>query len=730
MADDKDKHSNHSPRGSRVDSLIDRLNLEIPKDSDDDLIEGRRLTIHSTNHRHEMSTNSCHNIDREITELETLIKKLQTEIVEMTKSANKPLPNFEANFLTENDDEDDDADENININKEANHSPVKNDDEKDKKRGFKLSKGPHNPDVFPIIIKNDSVLEAQAKMFAENMANLIKISDPENGTLDDVRRNFSMLWDDEDDLDDIESISDSPPKPLNDPSFKPSDSPKTHLIKNVFIESLDALNINTQEELNVNFPVDVKEEPEIKTNDDDKTQTKLKDPDSTDSNGNSSAVLDKQNRNSTIIMQANTLSNPLKDNIKKVNQEKDSGTNHSVPTLSITDKPTEIKTQNAKSSIYKTNDDNTQKKFNDLGSTEFNGKASVTSGNRNRNPTIIMQANTSGKPLKDNIKKANREKETATTSLLVTDTSKENKTEKTGHKTVIRTIKNAMQNMLSSSDENTSISNISDKSSESYSILRTLRRIVGKDSTRSIHNKDEKETQRKSSSTHVINKPSSQKESIIIKDNPQSNTQTVIRNLLPKLSKEIDTSPETTPNSAKRKRNYEIVPLNNVSEPPVETQPACANNMPCPTAPSASNSDFANCIKNNKMQTQITLNTQGTSPLLKELENKMEFIEKPEPKADDSRGSTHNTIPAAFSSNVVVEDAKTVLRNSSKAAVKKGGAMENQGVSDGLAEGDIHNKCEYVGNDDDTFDDVEDDDDDDDDDVDEEGDSTNPHDVD
>ncbi|KAF9807982.1 hypothetical protein SFRURICE_017154 [Spodoptera frugiperda] len=659
MADDKDKHSNHSPRGSRVDSLIDRLNLEIPKDSDDDLIEGRRLTIHSTNHRHEMSTNSCHDIDREITELETLIKKLQSEIVEMTKSANKPLPNFEANFLTENDDEDDDADENININKESNHSPAKNDEEKDKKRGFKLSKGPHNPDVFPIIIKNDSVLEAQAKMFAENMANLIKISDPENGTLDDVRRNFSMLWDDEDDLDDIESISDSPPKPLNDPSFKPSDSPKTHLIKNVFIESLDALNISTQEELSANFPVEVKEEPEIKTNDDDETQTKLKDPDSTDLNGNSPVVLDKRSRNSTIIMQANTLGNPLKDNIKKVNQEKDSG----ITTLSVTDKPTELKTQKAKSSIYKTNDDNTQTKLNDHGPTEFNGKASVTSGNRNRNPTIIMQANTSGKPLKDNIKKVNHEKETATTSLLVTDTSTEDKTERTGHKTVITTIKNAMQNMLSSSDENTSISNISDKSSESYSIIRTLRRIVGKDSNRSIHNKDEKETQ-------DMNKPSPQKESIIIKDNPQSDTQSVMRNPLPKLSKEMDTSPETTPNSV-RKRNYEIVPLNNVIEPPAETQPACPNNMPCPTAPSASNSDFANCIKNNNMQTQITLNTQGTSPSLRELENKMEYIDKPEPKADDSKGSTLGTIPDAFSSNVVVEDAKTVLRNSSKAAVKK-----------------------------------------------------------
>ncbi|CAH1643850.1 unnamed protein product [Spodoptera littoralis] len=680
-----------------------------------------------------MSTNSSHDIDREITELEGLIKKLQTEIVEMTKSANKPLPNFDAHFLTENDDDDDDDEENGSNKKEANHIPVKKDDEKEKRRSFKLSKGPHNPDVFPIIIKNDSVLEAQAKMFAENMANLIKISDPDIDTLDDVRRNFSMLWDDEDVTEDISSINDSPPKPLNDPSFKPSDNPKTQLIKNVFIESFDTLNINTQEELNVNFPIDLKDKVDkVYKTTDDNTQTKLKDPDCIEFNGNTAIVSDKRNRNSTIIMQAKTSGNPLKDNTKNVHIEKDSG----AIAVSIMDKPTEIITQKDKPSINKTSDDNTQTKLNDPDSTEFNRKVSMASANRNRNSTIIMQANTSGNPVQGNTKKVYKEKDTGTTSVSVTDKPTEMKTEPLP-KTVITDIKNAMQNILSSSSENTSISSDTNKhpslaeklaaKSESYSIIKTLRRIVGKDSAKSIH-REEKNSQDQNCST------GERKSSIIIKDNHKKDTNNIVtglaQSILPKLGKEenlgkemqqassssVEKNKEDTTVITHPKRNYEIVPIN-VS--PVEEQE--------PSAPSANSNELANFINNSNLQTLVSVNTKGTSAMPKELENMMNPVQESNTDVDNTISSTHKTIPDAFSQNVIIEDAKTVLRNTTSAAGKKSGAVENPVViTDGLAEGDIHNKCESVGNDDDTFDDEDDSDDDD---V-EEGDSNNPYDVD
>ncbi|XP_021185160.3 glutamic acid-rich protein [Helicoverpa armigera] len=222
MADDK--YVDNSPRSSNVDSLIEKLRVEISNDSEDDFMNTRRLTIQSTANRADMTNETTHDIDKEITELENLIKRLQAEIVEMTESASKPLNEYypddalneENSFIIRDQDQG-----------ERHLSPlVKNDinDEND----FKIRK--HGSDViFPVILKDNGLLNEQEKLFAENMSNpptiVSKDADTDNEAIDGVRRNFSVLWDDTPNSNDTNSmpnpiISEMQPKPLIDPALE------------------------------------------------------------------------------------------------------------------------------------------------------------------------------------------------------------------------------------------------------------------------------------------------------------------------------------------------------------------------------------------------------------------------------------------------------------------------------------------------------------------------------
>ncbi|CAH0697512.1 unnamed protein product [Spodoptera exigua] len=708
MADDK--RTDESPRNSYVDSLIDRLNLEIPIDSEDDLIDSRRLTIHPINNRCETSTNSCNNFDKELTELENLIKKLQCEIGEMAKYSNKPVSKCKNvvddkdcgnkvdvkdcgnvvdttdcdhlvnasdcdNFVeskdcySDNEQEEDDDDCNNDVIKTCSKIKVvnrltnKKDDGKDKKRGFKLGKGSQNPDiVFPVLIKDEGVLEQQAKKFTGNMSNSIKISGPENDTLDDVRRNFSMLWDDEttnsieDATEDIMTINDCPPKPLNDPSFKPSDNPKIHLINNDLIDSFDNSNtINIQQELGVNFPVDLK---------------------------------------------------------------------HS-------------------SSIHKINDDNTPTKVNDPNSTEFCEKALTVS--EKCNPTTIMHSESSGNQLKDNTKILNHEKDSSAT-VTVIDKSKEIKTEKTD-------LHNAMQNAISSTNEKTSIPKnpmnnppVAEKcsaKSESFSIIKTLRRIVGKESVKSIQKEKQSQDQESlTDSSKKIDNSTSKKDSFIIKEDPKIDTKNIkpaiTQDVLPELSnkdsdhKEIQHDPSSTVTKSdineETSKTTEFNPTSNI-----EIKPVIVNNFlsekPVPSAPSANSNDLVKLTTNIASQTIVSVNAKRTNQKPQEISNEISNInsvQDPNPVADIS--TSHVTIPDGFNKNLVIEDAKTILRHATNDAVKRSEAIENHGaVTDGLAEGDIHYKCDDVFTDDDIF---SDEDDDDDANEDEDGDGNNQYDLD
>ncbi|KAF9414171.1 hypothetical protein HW555_007836 [Spodoptera exigua] len=571
---------------------IAELNLEIPIDSEDDLIDSRRLTIHPVNNRCETSTNSCNNFDKELTELENLIKKLQCEIGEMAKYSNKPVSKCK-NIVDDKDC--------------GNKVDVKD----------------------CVLIKDEGVLEQQAKKFTGNMSNSIKISGPENDTLDDVRRNFSMLWDDEttnsieDATEDIMTINDCPPKPLNDPSFKPSDNPKIHLINNDLIDSFDNSNtINTQQELGVNFPVDLK---------------------------------------------------------------------HS-------------------SSIHKTNDDNTPTKVNDPNSTEFCEKALTVS--EKCNPTTIMHSESSGNQLKDNTKILNHEKDSSAT-VTVIDKSKEIKTEKTD-------LHNAMQNAISSTNEKTSIPKnpmnnppVAEKcsaKSESFSIIKTLRRIVGKESVKSIQKEKQSQDQESlTDSSKKIDNSTSKKDSFIIKEDPKIDTKiikpAIAQDVLPKLSnkdsdhKEIQHNPSSTVTKSdineETSKTTEFNPTSNI-----EIKPVIVNKLlsekPVPSAPSANSNDLVKLTTNSASQTIVPVNAKRTNQKPQEISNEISNInsvQDPNPVADIS--TSHVTIPDGFNKNLVIEDAKTILRHATNDAVKRSEAIENHGaVTDGLAEGDIHYKCD------------------------------------
>uniref|UniRef100_A0A2A4JFR6 Uncharacterized protein n=1 Tax=Heliothis virescens TaxID=7102 RepID=A0A2A4JFR6_HELVI len=202
--------------------LPEKLRLEIAKDSDDDFINTRKLTIQSTLNPQDIA-NDAHDIDKEITELENLIKRLQAEIVEMTESASKPLQEYYPDELNE-------GNAYIITQGEENMSPIQKNEKNDPKSDFKIRK--REPDViFPVLLKDNSLLEEQKKVVAEKISNSVDSTnnaDSNKDAIDDVRRNFSVLWDDAPNSNDATAtipkptISESQPKPLIDQALEQS----------------------------------------------------------------------------------------------------------------------------------------------------------------------------------------------------------------------------------------------------------------------------------------------------------------------------------------------------------------------------------------------------------------------------------------------------------------------------------------------------------------------------
>lgn len=170
MADDHNRCSN-------IDSLVNKLLTEISRDSEEDF---SKQTIQSTTLGLELASKEDHDIDKEITELEALIKRLQAEIVEMSETAKKPVPSHCPGLCA--------IDKKCVSCTEANYALPE----------ISSQAKPEN-DGFPIISNEDGILEQQVKMFAENISNILKASNntnPQKDDLDEVRRNFNVLWDD------------------------------------------------------------------------------------------------------------------------------------------------------------------------------------------------------------------------------------------------------------------------------------------------------------------------------------------------------------------------------------------------------------------------------------------------------------------------------------------------------------------------------------------------------
>lgn len=188
---DKDK-CNSSRRVSNVDSLIEKLKLEISRESEDDFITTRRLTIQSTSNTHEVNdevkNDPPHDIDKEITDLENLIKRLQAEIVDMTESASRPLKDYYPDV----------SNEDVSDSKTIKHvKPTFHDEDELKKNVDDAPKSSVDNHYYPVILKDESTFEA--KLLANESSNTETVSEDSNSkkdTMDDVRRNFSMLWDD------------------------------------------------------------------------------------------------------------------------------------------------------------------------------------------------------------------------------------------------------------------------------------------------------------------------------------------------------------------------------------------------------------------------------------------------------------------------------------------------------------------------------------------------------
>ncbi|XP_028178507.1 uncharacterized protein LOC114365958 [Ostrinia furnacalis] len=79
-----------TPSSSDVDLLIEKFKVEVTRSIDEASSDTRKLTLTSTFLKPKTSEMS-NNIDKQITDLENIIKKLQDEITEMSKNADREV---------------------------------------------------------------------------------------------------------------------------------------------------------------------------------------------------------------------------------------------------------------------------------------------------------------------------------------------------------------------------------------------------------------------------------------------------------------------------------------------------------------------------------------------------------------------------------------------------------------------------------------------------------------
>lgn len=184
---------------SDLGALIEKFRTETNRQSEEEFMNTRRLTIESPYKAPDMEPS--HDIDRKITDLESLIKRLQDEIIDMTTEANKPLHeanmsewfstehyNFENNEDNKNNDTDSDKNSNSNDNIDSN----------------KIDKNSNqtNSHVFPLIISNiNPLIKDQYNNASNDFASRINSSSVSElaANFTEIRKTFSLLWDDVED---------------------------------------------------------------------------------------------------------------------------------------------------------------------------------------------------------------------------------------------------------------------------------------------------------------------------------------------------------------------------------------------------------------------------------------------------------------------------------------------------------------------------------------------------
>lgn len=172
-----------SPRTSTADSQIEKYRLEISKKSESDFINTRKLTIQSTVKHETLESNE---IDKQISDLESLIRRLQDEIVEMGNNADKPYT------PTQDDDPPVEIIENPVESEEKPHESKKDDN---------AINAETNSHVYPVIIRDVGLnLNDQSKKFADQVSDLVNYSGSSEdnniimpATLSSIRKNFDVL---------------------------------------------------------------------------------------------------------------------------------------------------------------------------------------------------------------------------------------------------------------------------------------------------------------------------------------------------------------------------------------------------------------------------------------------------------------------------------------------------------------------------------------------------------
>lgn len=172
-----------SPRTSNANSQIERYRLEISKKSESDFINTRKLTIQSTVKHEAPESNE---IDKQISDLENLIKRLQDEIVEMSNNAEKPYQSSEDDpvKILEEDQQVD--------TKESQKSKITDDDNDTTET---------NSHVYPVIVKDVGFgLTDQSKKFADQVSDLVnysgssEVSNIMPKTFSSIRNDIDVLW--------------------------------------------------------------------------------------------------------------------------------------------------------------------------------------------------------------------------------------------------------------------------------------------------------------------------------------------------------------------------------------------------------------------------------------------------------------------------------------------------------------------------------------------------------